>query len=167
MLDQHFNFAWRSLRRLGVREADLDDAAQQVFIVISRKLELIDPLKESSFVFQTALRVASDFRRTLRRRREVDDSAVPERVDAAPWPDEHADRKSARALLDTVLDEMSVDLRAVFVLFELEELSSIEIGELLGLPTGTVASRLRRARAEFQSRIQQLEATYVMAGESK
>ena len=167
MLDQHFDFAWRSLRRLGVREADLDDAAQQVFIVISRKLDRSTLSKSRRSFFRppsawpliSAAHFAGDERSTT----APSQSASIQRR----WPDEHADRKSARALLDTILDEMSVDLRAVFVLFELEELSSIQIGELLGLPTGTVASRLRRARAEFQSRIQQLEATYVMAGDSK
>ncbi len=158
LVSTQFDFAWRSLRRLGVPEADLDDAAQQVFLVVNRKLSLIEPGRERSFVFQIALRVASDVRRTLRRRREVGEAALPERIDHAPLPDEHADRERMRAVLDAVLEDMPIELRAVFVLFELEELSSLEIGELLGIPTGTVASRLRRARVDFQARVAELDA---------
>jgi RNA polymerase sigma-70 factor (ECF subfamily) len=159
LVGRQFDFVWRSLRRLGVREADLDDATQQVFLVVNRKLSQIEPDKERSFVFQVALRIASDARRTVRRRREVGEAALPERIDSAPLPDEDADRERMRAVLDAVLEDMPIELRAVLLLFELEELSSMEIGELLGIPTGTVASRLRRARVDFQARVAALEAT--------
>src|SRR5882724_1676448 len=157
LVDEHFDFVWRTLRRLGVPASDLDDASQQVFVVVNRKLAEIDVDRERPFIFQTALRVASDARRTLRRRREVIDPALLERVDVAPGPDECASRKQARVLLDAVLEGMPLDLRAVFILFEIEELSSIEIARLLGVPTGTVASRLRRARVDFQARVEKLE----------
>jgi RNA polymerase sigma-70 factor (ECF subfamily) len=166
LIDEQFDFIWRTLRRLGVPPSDLDDATQQVFVVVSRKLSLIEVDRERPFVFQTALRVASDARRTIRRRREVIDPTLLDGVDSAPGPDDLADRKRARALLDTVLDDMPLDLRAVFVLFEVEELSSIEIGQLLGVPTGTVASRLRRARADFQERVRQLEQFEAKRGDS-
>jgi RNA polymerase sigma-70 factor (ECF subfamily) len=159
LVDEHFELVWRTLRRLGVPVSDLDDASQQVFLVVSRKLQAIESGKEKPFLFQTAVRVASDARRTLRRRREVIDPALLDRIDSAPGPEALTERKHARALLDSVLDEMPIELRAVFVLFEIEELSSIEIGQLLGIPTGTVASRLRRARAAFQGRVEEIEAT--------
>jgi RNA polymerase sigma-70 factor (ECF subfamily) len=157
MVSDHFNLVWRTLRRLGVPEPDLDDAAQQVFVVASRKLPVIDPGSERPFLLQTAFRVASDWRRTHRRRREIIDPALVDGVDLAPGPDELADRRRARVLLDGVLDEMPLPLRAVFVLYEIEELPTSEIAKLLGLPPGTVASRLRRARETFQARVQQLE----------
>jgi RNA polymerase sigma-70 factor (ECF subfamily) len=157
LMQDHFDFVWRTLRRLGVPSAELDDAVQKVFLVVDRKLSLIDAGSEQSFVFQTALRVASDVRRTLRRRRELGETALPDRVDTSPGPDDAFDRKQARVMLDAVLEEMSIELRIVFILFELEELSSIEIGKILGLPTGTVVSRLRRARATFQARIAEWE----------
>jgi RNA polymerase sigma-70 factor, ECF subfamily len=159
LVNEHFDLVWRTLRRLGVPVSDLDDAAQQVFLVVSRKLSAIESGREKPFIFQTALRVASDARRTVRRRREVFDPTLLESVDCAPGPEALTERKRARAMLDTVLDQMPLELRAVFVLFEIEELSSIEIGQLVGVPTGTVASRLRRARAAFQARVQELEAT--------
>ncbi|HKQ71684.1 MAG TPA: sigma-70 family RNA polymerase sigma factor [Polyangiaceae bacterium] len=160
LVAEHFDFIWRSLRRLGVPPADLDDAAQQVLMVVSRKLSSIDPEREKSFVFQTAFRVASDVRRAHRRRREVVDPSMLERVDTAPGPEAMAEHKRARELLDALLEEMDLDLRAVFVLFEIEELSSIEIARLLEVPVGTVASRLRRARADFQARVSLIEGAH-------
>ncbi len=159
LLNEHFQLVWRTLRRLGVATPDLDDASQQVFLVVSRKLSAIELGKEKPFIFQTALRVASDARRTVRRRHEVLDPTLLQGVDTSPGPEAITLRKQARALLDAVLDDMPIELRAVFVFFEIEEMSSIEIGELLGIPTGTVASRLRRAREAFQARVQELEAT--------
>src|SRR5258706_322677 len=120
LIDVHFDFVWRTLRRLGVPASDLDDAAQQVFVVVNRKLAAIDVERERPFIFQTALRVASDARRTLRRRREVIDPALLDRVDGAPGPDDVVNRKQARVLLDAVLEDMPLDLRAVFILFEIE-----------------------------------------------
>jgi RNA polymerase sigma-70 factor (ECF subfamily) len=158
MIETFFDFIWRSLRRLGVAEADADDATQQVFLVASRKLARVTPGAERSFLFGIALRVASDARRTRRRRREVDEAALPEQIDEGPSPDERVDSLRARALLDQILDEMPLDLGAVFVLFEIEELGSREIASMLGLPVGTVASRLRRAREEFRHRLERHKA---------
>src|SRR5882724_12012118 len=79
LVNEHFELVWRTLRRLGVLVPDLDDAAQQVFLVVSRKLSVIELGKEKPFIFQTALRVASDARRTVRRRREVIDPTLLER----------------------------------------------------------------------------------------
>ena len=78
----------------------------------------------------------------------------------APEPnaEQLLERRQARALLDQLLDEMPEDLRVVFVLFELEELSTPQIAELCALPIGTVASRLRRAREEFHAIAKRLRA---------
>jgi RNA polymerase sigma-70 factor, ECF subfamily len=159
LVQDHFDFIWRSLRRLGVPHTDVDDCAQQVFWVAARKLALISEGSERAFLFSTALRVASDARRSRVRRREVpQEEETRETHDTGPRPDEIADQKRARALLDEVLAQMTLDLRTVFVLFELEELTTQEIAALLDLPTGTVASRLRRAREEFQKLVRRLQA---------
>src|SRR5690349_2580769 len=97
LLNEHFELVWRTLRRLGVPVSDLDDAAQQVFLVVRRKLAAIEPGKEKPFIFQTALRVASDARRTLRRRREVFDPALLDGVDGSLGPEALVERKRARA----------------------------------------------------------------------
>jgi RNA polymerase sigma-70 factor (ECF subfamily) len=148
--NEHFEFLWRSLRRLGVPEADVDDAVQQVFLVAARRA--IQPGAERSFLFATALRVASHARRTLRRRRESGDE-VPEQTDATPSPEDLVDQRRARVLLDEVLEALPLDLRAVFILFELEELTVVQIAAMLGLPAGTAASRLRRGRELFHQAV--------------
>lgn len=158
LVRQHFTFVWRSLRRLGVPAGDADDAAQQVFLTTSGKVACIRPGCERSFLFGVALRTAQRWRRTAARRRETTEDALTTRRDSSPGPDELCDRERARRLLDTVLDEMPPELRDVFVSYELEELTMAEIAEALGLPPGTVASRLRRARAHFSERVARLDA---------
>ncbi len=155
-VDAHFVFVGRSLRGLGVPEADVDDALQQVFLVLSRRLGEMSDSGVRSFLFQTALRIASRARRTVSRRREVDEDSVPEPLDTVDGPEELTEQRRAREMLDGVLDGMEMDLRSVFVLFEIEELSTVEIAALLELPAGTVASRLRRAREEFQARVKRV-----------
>lgn len=158
VVDQH-TFAWRSLVRLGVPRSDAEDALQQVFMVTARRIDDITPGSERSFLYGVCLRVASRTRRTHARRREiVGDDACPERVDPGARPDEMLDRARARALLEEILGLMPLDLRAVFTLFELEQLTMTEIAALVGVPQGTVASRLRRARELFAEQRKRIEA---------
>jgi RNA polymerase sigma-70 factor, ECF subfamily len=156
MVDQYFEVVWRALRRLGVSPTDMDDCSQQVFWVASRKLSAIAAGSEQSFLVGTALRVAADSRRARERRREVPDDGSIQRADPGPQPDELADQKRLRALLDDVLSAMPADERAVFVMFELEELSIQEISAILEIPAGTVGSRLRGAREEFDRLVSRL-----------
>ena len=155
--DDNFAFVWRYLRRMGMSEADADDAAQQVFLVLSRRLSEVSEGKERAFLCGTAVRVVADHRRAARRR---PDRAEPfdDPPDDQPAPDAVADRKRARALLDDALGQMDDTLRSVFVLFELEEMTTAEIAELLLLPTGTVASRLRRGRESFSAIVARMRA---------
>ena len=139
-----------------MRESDIGDAAQQVFIIAARKLALIRPGTERAFLFQTAMRVASNTRRTHRRHREVGEAELFALADPGPGPEDLAEERSRRRLLDRVLDEMSLETRAVFVLSEIEELTMAEIAALVKIPPGTVASRLRRAREQFREGIMQL-----------
>jgi RNA polymerase sigma-70 factor (ECF subfamily) len=153
LVDEHFRFVWRLLRRLGLAEADADDVAQQVFVVASNKLDVMVSGSERGFLYRTAVHLASRFRRSRGRRRE-DPSEALERVSSAePDLDELVDRRRARELLDSVLEHLPEDQRTVFVLFEIEQLTSVEIASVLDLPIGTVASRLRRAREQFQAEL--------------
>jgi len=157
MVDEHFDFIWRLLRRLGLRDDQAEDSAQQVFLVASRKLASIEPASERSFLFGTALRVAADLRRTAAYRREVAHADPAAHLTSDDRPDELLDRRRAREMLDRVLDAMDLDLRTVFVLFELEEMSTPDIAALLEIPVGTAASRLRRAREDFQDQVKRLQ----------
>lgn len=158
---EHFQFIWRCLRRFGVGPDHMvDDAAQRVFEIAAAKRSRIVPGKERAFLFKTALLVACEQRRTLgRRARELADEAAVKRAAApTPPPEEALIQREWRQRLDQVLDALPLELRTVFVLFELERLTSPEIAELLGLPVGTVASRLRRAREAFRAAAQRLRA---------
>jgi len=157
LLVLHFDFVWRSLRRLGVARSSVDDAAQEVFWIAARKLDRIEPGSARAFLFGIAVRLASDVRRRVARSRELSDDAL---VEAAIDP--HADvevlvdQKRARDLLDVVLETLPLELRTVLMLSEGECLTMAEIASLLGIPSGTVASRLRRAREAFETKVEQL-----------
>mgnify|MGYP001125767798 CR=1 FL=1 len=157
---EYYEFVWRSLRRLGVRPPETDDAAQRVFLVLAQKLSSIHPDKERSFIFGIAMRVAANVRRDLAtaREREVAESDSLESIAPGPTAETAVARAQERATLDEILASIPEERRAVFVLFELEELTVTEIAELLGLPFGTVATRLRRARQEFQAAVARLQA---------
>jgi RNA polymerase sigma-70 factor (ECF subfamily) len=151
LFKSHFGFIWRLLRRLGVHEAITDDATQQVFMILSNKLDQVGSGKERAFLTGTAIRVASNHRRSQSRRIDVADTEVVEAaLDRSPDPEASLKQRRRRQLLDRALDGLPDDLRVALVLSELEELSNPQISELLAVPLGTVASRLRRARARFR-----------------
>ncbi len=158
MVDANFDFIWRTLRGLGVSSALADDATQQVFWIAARKIEAIAIGSERPFLFATARGVAANLRRAEGRRREqIDERAVARQIDESPDPEEAAATNQARKLLEELLHRMEEDLRTAFVLFELEGLTMSAIAELLCIPMGTVASRLRRARVEFDRETARLQ----------
>ena len=157
LVEQHVDFVARVLRNAGTPEAEVDDNVQRTFITASNRLEDVREGAEKSFLLQIALRVAAHARRTVARRREVTDEDASERLDIRATPEEMAVQQDTRRLLDRVLRQMDPDLRLVFTLHEFEELSMAEIAGLVGIPQGTVASRLRRARVDFRSRVRSLQ----------
>lgn len=159
MVDDYVDFVARVLRNAGTPQADVDDEVQRTFITAARRLDDVRPGSEKAFLFRIALNLAAHARRTLARRREVRADEAPERIDTAGTPDRLTDQKRMRQLLDRILDEMEEPLRAVFVLHEFEEMSTSEVAAVLGIPRGTVASRLRRARLEFRSRVKAYEGS--------
>lgn len=148
---QNYDRVWRLLRGLGVTADRVDDATQQVFLVFAERRRDVAAGSENAFLYGTALRVAHNLRCARAREvpSEVDDVARPD----SPSADELSDQKRAREILDGILDQMVPDLRTVFVLYELEEFTVPEIAEFTGVPLGTAASRLRRAREQFTSSV--------------
>ena len=148
----HHAFVWRLLRRLGVEEPGVDDATQKVFVIAARRIGDIAMGSERSFLFGTAVRIASQERSAFARREQPDPSAF-DPVDPGPSPEDLADRRRARRILDEVLRAMPMRLRTAFVLFELEQMTKTEVAELLDIPVGTAVSRLRKAREQFRQRV--------------
>lgn len=156
---QHGAFIHRSLIRLGVRPADADDALQEVLVVIHRRLKEYEPGRAAlpAWLFGIALRVAKSYRRRLANRKEVAVSSVSEGVDERT-PERDVDVLRARQRLQGILDGMSPEKRATFVLFELEGFHCERIAEVTGVPIGTVHSRLHAARREFERALLRLRA---------
>jgi len=149
----YYDFVWRGLRRLGVRPEDAKDAAQEVFVVLAAKIANVAEGAEKSFLFHTVTRIAANTRRRRARHSAengVDDLDVHTDPDD-PNPESLADRKGRLRLLDSLLSALSPDLRAVVILCDLENMTVPEAAAVLGVPLGTAASRLRRARAELSS----------------
>ena len=146
----HASFAWRSLRRLGVREADVEDVTQEAFVVVHRKLPEFDGRSSvKTWIFGICLRVASDHRRRAHVRREESVEEVPDGV-AQPEQGVALERRQARAVLDQILETLDEDKRTAFVLFELEQWPMAEVAEAMGCPLQTAYARLYAARKLVQ-----------------
>jgi RNA polymerase sigma-70 factor (ECF subfamily) len=155
--EAHAATVLRTLRRLGVREADLEDVAQEVFVVIHRKLpEFAGRSSVKTWVVGICIRTASAFRARAHVKRETVLDEAPERANSG----EHAVRtialKQARAQLDAVLDELDEDKRTVFVLFELEQLSMPDVAEAVGVPQQTAWARLYAARKFIEAAVSRM-----------
>jgi RNA polymerase sigma-70 factor (ECF subfamily) len=159
LFEAHYASMWRLLRRLGVREAHLDDAAQEVFWVAARRLGDIEAGREHAFLYGVALRVAAgETRKQAAHSPMTSLEQLPAVADERASPEAELADRQARALLDVALDRMPAELRAVFVLFELEGLEVRQIAEIEDIPVGTASSRLRRAREEFSAIAKRIRA---------
>lgn len=158
IFEAHYDAIWRTLRRLGLDEAQADDGAQRVFVIAARRLDEIVDGHEGRYLYGIAVRIASEVRRRDPARREVDDGALAQLADDAPGPEESLLAHEALAALDEVLAGMPEELREVLVLVELEELPVVELAALLEIPAGTAASRLRRAREAFTDSARRVRA---------
>lgn len=149
--EQHFDFVWRSARRLGIPDGAVDDVAQEVFIVVHRKLAEFEGRSSlKTWLFAITRRVVSDHRRRLKRQHPhtpfPDDRMPSDGVS----PQERAARQEAAMVLHGFLDSLPDEQREVFVLSELEQMTAPEIGEATEVKLNTVYSRLRLARKAFE-----------------
>jgi RNA polymerase sigma-70 factor (ECF subfamily) len=163
IFDEHARFVWRALRRLGVDEADVEDVCQEAFLIAHRRLPSFEGRSSiRTWIYGICVRVAADYRKRPHRRREVVVEAPPDQAMAAPQMaalEEHR----ARALLDRALDGLDADKRAVFVLFELEDLSMNEVAETVGCPLQTAYARLYAARKQVEAALRRATAEKVRA----
>jgi RNA polymerase sigma-70 factor (ECF subfamily) len=158
--EQHGDFVWGTLARMGVRDADLEDVMQEVFVVVHQRLHTFDgSARMTTWLYGICVRVASGWRRRAWRRREDPVAHVPETDrGTGDSPEEVAMAAQARARLHALLDGLDAEKRAVFVMFELDEMSGEEIAALTGVPLGTVYSRLQAARKQVEQASRRLRA---------
>jgi RNA polymerase sigma-70 factor, ECF subfamily len=150
--DAHVGFVWRSLRRLGTPDSMVNDAVQDVFLVVHRRLPDYEPhAKITTWLFRICLHTARDYRQRAHVRREVaDDGQLETMVDSGHDASLTLERRQDLALFEASLDKLDWDQRTVFMLFEIEKMTGDEIAEALEIPLGTVYSRLRLARKAFR-----------------
>jgi RNA polymerase sigma-70 factor (ECF subfamily) len=147
-------FVWRVLRGMGVSEGQVEDAVQDVFMVVHRRLADFDGTGSvKTWLFQIAYRTACAYRRKLRRANEHE--PFDDRIQASTrTPADEAERRETLALVADLLDALDDDKRAVLVLADIEEMTAPEIAVVTGAPLNTVYTRLRRARIEFSHALQ-------------
>jgi RNA polymerase sigma-70 factor (ECF subfamily) len=154
----HSARVWRVLRRLGLQPSDADDATQEVFCVMANRLADVTPKTVGSFLIGIALRVARDHKKS----KWVRDGRLEDDMDCLHSPDDPerllADKEAIEAL-DALLGELDHDAREVFTLSEIEELPRPQIASILGVAEGTIASRLARARQQFDAALARRQAT--------
>lgn len=163
--DEHFDLVFRNIRRLGVPDAAVDDAVQEVFLVVYRKLGQFEGRSSlKTWIFSIVTRVASDHRRSIRRKSPhhknagdiIDvDQLEDERFEG---PHDRLERLEGVKLLHRLLDELDDDKRIVLVLAELESMTVPEIADSLGENQNTIYARLRTARREFEQAVMRARA---------
>lgn len=157
--ESSFAFVWRSARRLGTPEANLDDVVQEIFMVAHRRRDDFEGRSSiKTWIYGIVFNVVRAHRRELAAKhphalhdeRRADPDIV---ADAADGPHERAAKSEAARFIDQFLEGLEDDRREVFVLAELEQMSAPEIATLLGVPLNTVYSRLRLARLELSKAV--------------
>ncbi len=156
VFEEQFDYVWCALRRLGVRDADLEDLVHEVFLRVHSKLAQYDARRPiRAWLFGFAYKVAADHRRLARHHKEVlgDPSDKPDQASPA---DERLVVGERRALLAAALETVPIERRAVIVMHDIDGLPIREVADTLGLPVNTAYSRLRLARAELAVAVKRL-----------
>lgn len=158
LYNAHFDFAWRTARRLGLPEADVDDAVQDAFRIAWQQLDRFTWGRFTTWLYRIVANVVSE---RLRRRRvreffggifgnaEKHDSSLEARVEA---------RQSLK-LVEQALRKLSREKREAFALFEIEGLSHQEIADLTGAKVETIRTRVHYARKDFERLVAELGVT--------
>ena len=159
VFSEHARYVGRTLRYLGIAEAELEDACQEVFIAVHRRLAEFDPAGSvRAWLRQICIHVAQNQRRTRRRRREEGGADMIE-VESPATQHDAAERSEMRERLLALLARLDEQQRAVFVLYEIERMSMAEVAAALSCPVQTAYSRLHAARARLEEAVRRNEAT--------
>jgi RNA polymerase sigma-70 factor, ECF subfamily len=153
----HLRVVQRVLRRAGLSAHDAEDASQEAFLLLAQRTDAVPAQAERSFLVSAARRVAADRKRSRWYRSVNVGMELDDRADTALGADARLDLRRSADLLQRALAELDANQRAVYVLGELEQLSRSEVARALSLPMGTVATRLRRARAACAAAVRRLE----------
>jgi RNA polymerase sigma-70 factor (ECF subfamily) len=160
--DDNVDFVWRVIARLGVPPSAVPDVAQEVFVVVHKKLAEFQGLSSiRTWLFQIARLAVQDYRRTVRRKEPprseegLDADRLPS---SGSSPEAAAAKSQAARLLHVILSDMDDQKREVFVLAELEQLPVPEIAEAIGVNVNTAYSRLRLAREAFNQAVARHQA---------
>ncbi len=152
IFEAEFGYVCRSLRRLGVLSADLQDVAQELFCSVHQRLDEYNPARPlRPWLFSFSLRFAANYRRLARNHNHVPENALS--THPAPVPD-----ADARDLVLAALAALDFDRRVVLVMHDLEGFAAPEIAEQLGCNLNTVYSRIRLARKAFKDAVVRLQA---------
>jgi RNA polymerase sigma-70 factor (ECF subfamily) len=158
VFNENAPYAWRVLRKLGVADADVDDVCQEVFITVHRRLPDFEARSAvRTWVYGICVRVAADYRKRVRSRREAGGEVHPEPA-VAPRQEDAVSIRQARDTLHRILNGLDYDKRTVFVLYEIEELSMADVASIVGCPLQTAYSRLHAARREVEEAVERLQA---------
>ena len=154
LYDRYFDFVWRVVRGSGVHPTQIEDAVQDVFVVVHRRLSDFRPnASHKTWLFAIAVRVAKDYRRQVARKGGL----IPlEETIPAPGADpfDAAVKAQAVRIVDAYLETLDEPKRNVFILAEIAQMTVPEIAAVLEVNLNTVYSRLRAARSEFSAAVE-------------
>jgi len=148
---RYFRFVWRCLRGLGVPRGALDDAIQDVFLVVHRQLAgFRGESSAETWLYGIARHVASNHQRQVRRKQAPLEPLVSEPPHPDPGPHERAADAEAAAFVEAFVAGLDEKRRDIFILAVLEEMTIPEVAAALSIPVNTAYTRLRAVRADFE-----------------
>ena len=151
VFSQHLAYVWRVLRHLGVRGSDIEDAAQEVFVVVHRRLPAWEPRADlRSWLYAIAWRISRDHRQKAWNRKSTSIESEPE-LASNDTPHEQVAARQALARVQRVLETLEEEQRMVFVLYEIEGVPMEDIAVAMSCPVKTAYSRLRLARERIRA----------------
>lgn len=151
------SYVWNSLRRLGVHSRDLEDVMHDIFVIVNRRLPDFDTRRAiRPWLYGISLRVASDYRKSARNRREVLSATPPEPCQSPSRPDEELSAEQNRELIRRALETLDFKNRVIFVMHDINEHTMAEAEAELGVPMATLYSRLKVAREQFTAAVHRI-----------